>query len=128
MGLVSDKFGYEIKKLKAWQAKEVAMKMLFGDWKKSFSDLSAYMQALVDSNPGTVVFWSKNEVENNVMTIDRVFWAFAPAILAFHHCRPVICIDGTHMYGRYNGKLLVALGLNANNQLMPLAFALVKSE
>ncbi|CAM8926977.1 unnamed protein product [Rhodiola kirilowii] len=128
MGLVSDKFGYQIKYLKAWQAKEAAMKMLFGDWKKSFSDLPAYMQALVDSNPGTIVLWSKSEGENNVMTIDRVFWAFAPAISAFRHCRPVICIDGTHMYGRYNGKLLVAMGLDANNQLVPLAFALVESE
>ncbi|KAL9684758.1 hypothetical protein QQ045_022199 [Rhodiola kirilowii] len=105
MGLVSDKFGYQIKYLKAWQAKETAMKMLFGDWKKYFSDLPTYMQALVDSNPGTVVFWSKSEGEHNVMTIDRVFWAFAPAISAFRHCRPVICIDGTHMYGRHNGFL-----------------------
>ncbi|KAL9681644.1 hypothetical protein QQ045_013430 [Rhodiola kirilowii] len=32
------------------------------------------------------------------------------------------------MYGKYNAKLLVAIGLDANNHILPLAFALVESE
>ncbi|KAL9686761.1 hypothetical protein QQ045_031154 [Rhodiola kirilowii] len=62
------------------------------------------------------------------MQVNRIFWSFAECILAFNHCRPIISIDGTHMYGKYNAKLLVAIGLDANNHILPLAFALVESE
>ncbi|KAL0344444.1 UNVERIFIED_CONTAM: hypothetical protein Sradi_4275700 [Sesamum radiatum] len=36
--------------------------------------------------------------------------------------------DGTHLYTRYKHKLLVAVTLDANNQVLPLAFALVDEE
>ncbi|KAL9671951.1 hypothetical protein QQ045_009525 [Rhodiola kirilowii] len=44
------------------------------------------------------------------------------------HCRPILSIDGTHMYGKYDGKLLVACSLDANNGVLPVTFALVESE
>ncbi|XP_071695248.1 uncharacterized protein [Rutidosis leptorrhynchoides] len=40
----------------------------------------------------------------------------------------MICIDGTHLKGSYKGKLLTAVAKNANNQLLPIAFALVDEE
>jgi hypothetical protein len=40
-----------------------------------------------------------------------------------HYCRPVFCIDGTFLIGKYEGTLLVA-----DNSLVPLAFALVEKE
>ncbi|XP_052623600.1 uncharacterized protein LOC111881138 [Lactuca sativa] len=40
------------------------------------------------------------------------FWAFAPSIKGFHYCRPVISIDGTHLYGKYKGKMLIAMGVD----------------
>ncbi|GAV68667.1 hypothetical protein CFOL_v3_12170 [Cephalotus follicularis] len=40
-----------------------------------------------------------------------VFWAFGAAISAFKFCRPVTCIDDIHLYGKYKGKLLIALVL-----------------
>ena len=47
---------------------------------------------------------------------------------AFQHCRPVISIDGTFLTGQFKGTLLVAIASDANNRLMPLAFALVEAE
>ncbi|KAL0404486.1 UNVERIFIED_CONTAM: hypothetical protein Sradi_2089400 [Sesamum radiatum] len=46
----------------------------------------------------------------------------------FRYCRNVISIDGTHLYTRYKHKLLVAVTLDANNQVLPLVFALVDEE
>ena len=37
-------------------------------------------------------------------------------------------IDGTHLYGKYKGKLLIAMGCDENNQLFPLAFAITEGE
>ena len=54
-----------------------------------------------------------------------MFWAFAPSITGFAHCRPVISIDGTHLCGKYRGKLLIAMATDANNEIFLLAFAVV---
>ena len=37
-------------------------------------------------------------------------------------------IDGTHLYGKYKGTLLIAMGCDENNQLFPLAFAITEDE
>ena len=40
----------------------------------------------------------------------------------------MISIDGTHLYGKYRGVLLIAMATNANNKIFPLAFAVVNKE
>ena len=57
-----------------------------------------------------------------------VFWAFAPYIVTFQECCSVIYVDGTHLRGSYKGKLLVAVCKTSNNNILPLAFALVDEE
>ena len=64
----------------------------------------------------------------NTEIFQRVFWSFKPSIEGFQHCRPVMSIDGTHLYGKYKGKLLIAMGCDENNQLFPLAFAITEGE
>ncbi|KAL9683109.1 hypothetical protein QQ045_014924 [Rhodiola kirilowii] len=105
-------YGLEISPLKAWQAKQQTMINLFGTWDVSFADLPHLMKALVDHSPETVVKWDTEE-------IDGVY---------IQHCRPILSIDGTHMYGKYDAKLLVACSLDANNGVLPVAFPLVESE
>ncbi|XP_019170722.1 PREDICTED: uncharacterized protein LOC109166252 [Ipomoea nil] len=56
------------------------------------------------------------------------FWAFKPAIDGFRYCIPVICVDGTHLYNRYKGHLLLAYGYTANKEIYPLADSIVDSE
>ena len=57
-----------------------------------------------------------------------MFWAFAHSIAGFAHCRPVISINGIHLYGKYKGKLLIAMATNANNEIFLLAFVVVDDE
>ena len=42
--------------------------------------------------------------------------------------RPIIQIDGTHLYGKYKGKLLIATLSDANGHIFPIAFAIVEEE
>ena len=37
-------------------------------------------------------------------------------------------IDGTHLYGKYKDKLLIAMGCDGNNQLFPLPFVIIEGE
>src|SRR6266542_5498945 len=58
----------------------------------------------------------------------RLFWSFRQCIEGLRHCRPVLCVDGTFLSGKYHGTLLTALSADANNRILPLAFAYVESE
>ena len=40
----------------------------------------------------------------------------------------MISIDATHLYGKYKGKLMIAMVTDANNKIYPLALAVVESE
>ena len=40
----------------------------------------------------------------------------------------MISIDATHLYGKYKGKLLIAMATDGNNEIYPLAFTVVESE
>ncbi|CAM8902856.1 unnamed protein product [Rhodiola kirilowii] len=121
-------YGYEISYWKAWKAQQKALVYLFGKWDESFNRLPHLMQALQDCSNNNFVKWDVTTLENETVQVNRIFWSFAECILAFNHCRPIIFVDGTHIYGKYNAKLLVAIGLDANNHILPLAFALVESE
>ena len=57
-----------------------------------------------------------------------VYWAFAPCIAAFQYCKLVINIDETHLYGKYKGVLMIAMATDANQKVLPLAFAIVDKE
>ena len=46
----------------------------------------------------------------------------------FKHYRPVISIDGTHLYGKYEEKMLITTAVDGNNQIFSLAFAIVDKE
>ena len=48
-------------------------------------------------------------------------------IEAFKHCRPVLFVDGTFLTGMYKGQMLTCIGVDANNQVVPIAFAFVES-
>ena len=57
-----------------------------------------------------------------------VFWTFRPCVEAFRLCRPILCIDGTFCYGKYKHTLLVAVSVDGNNTIVPVAFCLAPSE
>ncbi|XP_016204359.1 uncharacterized protein LOC107644915 [Arachis ipaensis] len=50
----------------------------------------------------------------------RVFWTFSPCVEAFKHCKSLIFIDGTHLYGKYGGTLLMAIAQYDNANILPL--------
>ena len=85
--------------------------------------------AYIDQDSTTQVFYRTTSTdEDDIVFLNYVFWSFGPSIDGFKHCKPVISIDGTHLYGKYQGKLLVAMATDANNKVFPLAFTIVDSE
>ncbi|XP_075523972.1 uncharacterized protein LOC142556395 [Primulina tabacum] len=126
---MKDKYGYQISYMKAWRILKRAMEIFYGTWESSVQLLPKYMCALSKYNPGTAVEWKQLRANTEMIkTINYVFWAFRPCVDGFRHCRKIISVDGTHLYTKYKHKMLIAVTLDANNQMLPLAFAIVDEE
>ncbi|XP_076929124.1 uncharacterized protein LOC143593352 [Bidens hawaiensis] len=125
---IIDKLGYTPSYKKVWVGKQKAIEHVFGNWEQSYILLPKFLNALRKFNPRTIVEWCVMRPTNDQVEFRRVFWAFDPCIKGFKHCRPVISIDATHLYGKYKGKMMIAMGVDGNNQILPLAFAIVENE
>ncbi|XP_023872225.1 uncharacterized protein LOC111984837 [Quercus suber] len=119
----------EVSQYKVWDAKQKAVAAIYGDFKESYAELPRFLARLTDASPGTQYnLLLDDNYERGTCTFKSVFWAFRPCIVGFKKCRPVISIDATHLYGKYKGKLMIAMATDANNKIYPLAFAVVESE
>ena len=69
-----------------------------------------FLAGLKDASPGTKYkLLVDDNYERRTYTFKSVFWAFRPYIVGFKKCRLVISIDATHLYGKYKGKLMIAM-------------------
>ena len=81
------------------------------------------------SNPGNVVIWKTCDINMpNTEIFQCMFWSFKLSIEGLEHCSPIMSIDGTHLYGKYKGTLLIAMGCDRTNQLFLIAFAITEGE
>ena len=109
--------------------KHKAIRQLFGDFSQSYTKIPRLFLAIEQANPGCVVIWKTCDINMpNIEIFQCVFWSFKPSIDGFKHCRPVMSIDGTHLYGKYKGTLLIAMGCDRNNKLFPLTFSIIEGE
>ena len=88
------------------------------------------MNILKLTNPGTKVAWKTIPlvgISRNIHFM-LVFWTFGACVKGFKHCRPIIQIDRTHLYGKYKGKLLIGISIDTNGHIFPLVFVIVEEE
>ncbi|XP_020967726.1 uncharacterized protein LOC107616306 [Arachis ipaensis] len=131
---VQSKFNYTVSYRKAWLAKQRAVEKIFGSWEVSFEALPIWFKAMCHKEPSAVVHFETmpayqgDELVGDIQVLHRVFWSYYPYIRAFRHCKPIVQVDGTHLYGKYKSCLLVAVSQDGNNNIVPIAFAIVEGE
>ncbi|XP_016172613.1 uncharacterized protein LOC107615005 [Arachis ipaensis] len=131
---VQSKFNYTVSYQKAWLAKQKAVEKIFGGWEASYEALPIWFEAMCHKEPSAVVHFEAmpayqgDDLVTDIRVLHRVFWSYYPCIRAFRHCKPVVQVDGTHLYGKYKGCLLVAVSQDGNNNIIPIAFAIVEGE
>ena len=87
--------------------------------------LPAYASLLIQTNPGTYV---KLAVDRNTERFQRIFICPPTSSKSFAHCRPFIAVDGTFTKTQFIQTLLLAIGIDADNHAVLLAWGLVESE
>ena len=107
-----------------YKAKRMAFKMIHGAEEKQYERLWDYAAAIRKWNVGSTV---KIQTTNDVF--ERMYICLDACKRGFlEGCRPLIGIDGCHLKGTTGGQLLVAVGKDGNDNIFPIAFAIVEIE
>uniref|UniRef100_A0A803P0P2 MULE transposase domain-containing protein n=1 Tax=Cannabis sativa TaxID=3483 RepID=A0A803P0P2_CANSA len=117
-------------KLNSWtfyRAKNKAMAKIHGTVKDQYVILHDYCAQLVKFNPGSVAFIITSLV-NDIRFFERVYICLAACKSGFKFHKPIIRLDGCFLKGYCRGMLLAAIGINGNNNMFPLAYAVVEKE
>jgi hypothetical protein len=127
---IEEKFRYHISYGKAYMAKKKVMEMRWGTYEASYDNLPRLLNTIAALNPGSYYdIKAYDHVSRpGKQVLQRGFLALGPAIVAFKHCRPIICIDGTFLIGKYKGTILTVVATDGNNQLLPLTIAFAEGE
>ncbi|WVZ91385.1 hypothetical protein U9M48_037565 [Paspalum notatum var. saurae] len=115
-----------ISKLK--RAKSIMMEKIMKSTKEEYGKVYDYQNELLRTNPGSTII-----VKVNNEGTEEVFAKFYVCLEALKQgfmagCRKVLGLDGCFFKGCTNGELLCALGRDANNQMYPVAWAVVEKE
>ncbi|WVZ56104.1 hypothetical protein U9M48_006683, partial [Paspalum notatum var. saurae] len=107
-----------------------ALEMRWETYEASYHNLPRVLHTLCRRNPGSYFEINHYNLAEDPTkrVLRRAFFVLVACINAFRHRRPVLCIDGTFLTGRYKGTMLTAIAADGNNQVLPFAFAFVESE
>ncbi|XP_071699115.1 uncharacterized protein [Rutidosis leptorrhynchoides] len=122
---VANRFRVSVSYNQAWRAKCQAIEMLRGSSDDSFRMLPIYLHNLKIHNPGTItnlVTDKENKFVMCYMSIGVVIRSFV------QHVRPIIIVDAAHLKGGYLGTNLVAVAMDGNNGILPLAYGIGEGE
>ncbi|WVY91150.1 hypothetical protein V8G54_036664 [Vigna mungo] len=124
---VSRKWNVGISRNMAFRARAMAKDNVDGSFKEQYRRIYDYGHELLRSNPGSTV---KIKAENiNGECIFNIIYVCLKACKdSFSSCRPIIGLDGCFLKGKYGRELLTAVGRDANEQILPIAYVVVEVE
>ncbi|KAK3229140.1 hypothetical protein Dsin_001021 [Dipteronia sinensis] len=118
-------FGISCNYHKGYRARHIALEEVQGTPVESYSILPSYLYMLEQANPG-IVTDLHTDSSNRFMYL---FFCLKACIDGFlSSIRPVIAIDRTILKGPHRGVLFVAVCIDGNDQIFPLAFGIGDSE
>ncbi|KAK9064097.1 hypothetical protein SSX86_017969 [Deinandra increscens subsp. villosa] len=122
---INQRFGINISYKQGMRGKNYALELICGSPAESFAKLPFYFYNLEKLNPGTVTdIWLDEESR-----FEMCYVALGAAIRSFtQQLRPIIIIDGAHLKGQFKGTMFIAVGMDGNNQILPIAYGFGKSE
>ncbi|XP_057523892.1 uncharacterized protein LOC130803708 [Amaranthus tricolor] len=107
----------------------IAMKMLYGDASEEYSRVWDYAEAIRTFNPGSTAIVKCIGIDTPPPLFQRMYICLTACKEGFvAGCRPIIGVDGAHLKGKFPGVLLTAVGKDANNNIFPIAWAVVETE
>jgi hypothetical protein len=125
---IQEDMGVEVSLTMVKRAKVKVIKKVMDARSGEYSRLFDYALELKRSNPGSSVHIALDPKEEDHV-FHRIYICLDACRRGFlDGCRRVIGLDGCFLKGPMKGELLSAIGRDANNQIYPIAWAVVEYE
>ncbi|XP_052728541.1 uncharacterized protein LOC108327442 [Vigna angularis] len=112
---------------KARREKIIASCKVEDSFKNQFKRIYDYTHELLRCNPGSTIK-VKVDSDNGETTFQRFYVCLKACKVNFLSCRPSIGLNGCLLKGKYKGELFTSIGRDPNDQMLPLAYAIVEVE
>ncbi|CAN1261691.1 hypothetical protein LINPERPRIM_LOCUS10952 [Linum perenne] len=117
-------FGLKINMMKAYRSKRAALQLIHGEECEQFHKLWDYKAELERTNRGTTV-----DIQYDGLTFQSIYVCLDALKKGFKSgCRRFIGLDGCFLKALTGWQLLAAVGIDANDGVYPIAWAIVKTE
>ncbi|KAL5177536.1 hypothetical protein HKD37_08G023282 [Glycine soja] len=112
-----------------WRAMKEAKQLVEGNERKQYAKVFDYAHELLRSNPGSTVKINTVPSPEGPPQFQRLYICLAGYKKGFvAGCRPFIGLDGCFLKSAFGGNLLSAVGLDGNNHIYVIAYAVVDIE
>lgn len=128
---LKQRIGSEIAYTTAHKAKETILNDSVDAQRSQFSFLHSYVDELLKVDPDTIAKIETREqstTDGSVARFHSIFVAPGAARHAFTKMRPFLAVDGTFTKNRFIQILLLAVGMDSQDQIVVLAWAVVPNE
>jgi hypothetical protein len=100
----------------AWRARERLRNTIDGDEGVSFSLIPDWIDRVKEADNSTSIQLKKTH-DNR---FEAIFVMLGSIRSRIHYLRPFYALDGTHTRSEYNLTLLIAVGIDAEDRILPL--------
>ncbi|ESQ49473.1 hypothetical protein EUTSA_v10020100mg [Eutrema salsugineum] len=122
---IKEEYGIQLNYFQAWRGKEIAREQLQGSYKDGYKQLPLLCEKIMETNPGSLATFTTKEDSS----FHRVFVSFHASVYGFlEACRPLVFLDSMPLKSKYQGTLLAATSVDGDDEVFPLAFAVVDAE
>ncbi|KAK1298866.1 hypothetical protein QJS10_CPB14g01144 [Acorus calamus] len=118
-------FGINLNYSQAWRGKEIARRELYNSHSEACAILPWLCKRILETNPGSFA----TLVTKDDLRFQRVFVSFHASLHGFEHgCRPLLFLNGLDLKMNKNYRFLSATAVDGENEIFPVAFAVVEDE
>ncbi|XP_038699608.1 uncharacterized protein LOC119996902 [Tripterygium wilfordii] len=127
---IKQSLSLDVKMQQCKRLKKSVLADMEGDCIKEYAKLRDYAEELIVSNPGTIVDILTDRQNEGDLGLFKAFYCCFKSCKQgiLNRCRPVLGVDGCFLKGLVKGELLTAIGRDGNNQMFPVAWAVVLVE
>jgi hypothetical protein len=130
LGEVKDKWGVDVNDWQMYRARRIAKEMIQSKEKLQYNKLWDYCETVRQTNRGSCVMMKvERPLPDHPACFHRLYLSLAAMKRGFRAgCRPIIGLDACFLKGTYKGQLLSAISRDDNNNMYPVALAVVEAE
>ena len=111
-----------------YRAKRKAIDLISRDEQLQYGKLKDYAEMIRLNDKGsTIILQTEMGDENAQPKFKRIYIRYnAQKVDFLGDCRSIIGLDGCHLKGRFGGQILAATARDTNDNIFPVAFAVVE--